>query len=583
MILDLRRSLAQALAETSGLAVEHILRLLEKPKNSSHGDLAFPAFEYAKHKKLPPQQAASQLAAEISLPQGVREVVAIGPFLNFRLDRVALFRAVVNGTLDEAQVRASIDRYLTLPRCPERPILLEYSSPNIAKPFHVGHLRATLVGNSLDHIYRYLGYPVVSINHLGDWGTQFGFVWAGCSLWGKPADDSVKTLLEIYKKATALKEAQERDTVALGDAHLPDVNALAREYFLKLEAGEEEAVSFWKWCLEISLKYFRESYDRLGVHFDHYTGESFYFDKLAEVRTLLDRAGILRESDGAWGVDLGAELGFARIYTPDGRSLYLTRDLAAARYRAETFHFLKAFYIVGAPQTLHFQQIKGILRAVGESYADDIVHLPFGHVLGIKTRGEGGFIELNDFLDEAHARALDAYRTQVAKRPEGLDENEVAEQVGLAAVAFANLNRQRIKDVVFNWQQALQFQGDSGPYVLYAYARINGIKEKAAEAGITLQEDCAWEGIADDTAHALVMLLADFPAVVARTVEDNEPAYLANYALDVSQALSTAYLQHRVVGEATELASARLALFEATRQTLHRTLTLLGLPILERM
>ena len=253
---------------------------------------------------------------------------------------------------------------------------------------------------------------------------------------------------------------------------------MARAFFIDLEKGEPYAAEFWKTCVDTSLEYLQRTYERLHIRFDHYIGESFYSDKLEAVKDMLEASGHLTESQGALGVDLGEELGFARIYTPDGRSLYLTRDIATANYRAERFHFDKAVYVVGAPQSLHFQQLKGVLRLLGLGYAEKIEHVAFGHVMGMKTRGGGDFIELNEFLDEAYERALEAYHTQVSKRPEGLDDTEVARAVALAAIVFSNVSRTNIKDVHFKWEHALEFQGDTGPYLLYACARINGIKEK---------------------------------------------------------------------------------------------------------
>ena len=577
MKLELKRRLAKALAEVSSLSEDALAVFIEQPKNREHGDLAFPCFSLAKQLKLPPPACAAKLAGEVSLPEGFDRVIALGPFLNFRFERGAF-------------VQHAVDKILSgeSPAAPSLPVgtkvLVEYSSPNIAKPFHVGHLRATLIGNSLDRVYRRLGYPTESINHLGDWGTQFGFVWAGCKLWGKPSEPSVAALVELYRKATSLKEQQE----ALLKAGTPladdeqDVNALARGYFIDLERGEPAAVEFWQWCLDISLVYLKDTYERLGVRFDHYTGESFYSDKLDAVREDIERAGILKHSDGALGVDLGDDGGFARIATPDGRSLYLTRDLAAAKYRAETFHFTKALYVVGAPQALHFQQIKGVLKQLGCSYADDIEHVAFGHVMGMKTRGEGGAIELNHFLDEAFELSLAAYREQVSKRPVGLDEHTVAEGVARAALVFSTLNRSRLKDVHFSWEHALAFQGDSGPYMLYALARVNGVKEKALEAGLSSSTLDVGD-LTEEVAFELASVLADFDAILALTIKDNEPAHLAAYGLEIGKAFSRAYNELKVVGEEKQKAASRLALFEATGKVLREVIELLGMKPLERM
>ena len=576
-----RAIIADAVEKAAALDAGTVLPLLQAPKNPDHGDLALPCFVLAKQRSMNPAACATWLASEMVLPPGVSAALPIGPFLNFRLDRGQFVSTVLRAALD-ASSRAGL-----APRDSGQ-IIVEYSSPNIAKPFHVGHLRATLIGNSLDRIYRRLGYKTVSINHLGDWGTQFGFVWAGCEIWGRPAEATVTALVELYKKATALKEDQEKNPSSIADTG-HDVNEMARRYFVDLEKGESYAVEFWQWCLDLSLTYLKATYARLGISFDHYTGESFYSDKLDAVREELEHAKILVQSDGAWGVDLGEEAGFARILTPDGRSLYLTRDLAAAEYRARTFNFAKALYVVGAPQSLHFQQIKTIFHRLQKPWADAIQHVAFGHVMGMKTRGEGGAIELNHFLDEAYDRALIAYREQVSKRPEGLDEEVVARAVARAAIVFSTLNRSRLKDVHFSWDTALAFQGDSGPYLLYAYARINGIEEKARESGIVLSGDALRSGTVDgvllgeESAFQLLSLLADFFKTLERATEDNEPAHVSAYALDVAKAFSRAYNELKVIGADRPVAEARLLLFEAVRRVLKECIELLGMETIDRM
>lgn len=562
---ELRKALSIELSRHTKEDPELVLNKLQTPKNPAHGDISYPAFEFAKGEGLPPPVATEQLKNTVKLPSGFESASATGPFLNFRLAQ-----------------NQFVARYLSEKQSILKPnagkIVLEFSSPNIAKPFHVGHLRVTVIGNSLDKIYRYLGYDVVSVNHLGDWGTQFGFVWAGCKLWGKPENPTVSELVELYKKATKQKEDEEKHP-----EEPQTVNEIAREYFRDLEEGKDYAVEFWKWCLEVSMRYFTKTYERLNVHFDHYTGESFYSDKLDDVKKILTSAGILQESKGALGVDLGEELGFARMATPDGRSLYLTRDIATAKYRAETFKFDRAIYVVGAPQTLHFNQIKGVLNALGVDYASKIEHVAFGTVLGMKTRGDGEIIELNDFLDEAVSRARVAYHEAVEKRPAGVDEEKVAEAVGMAAILFSTLNRQRMKDVQFSWENAMAFSGDSGPYLLYAVARITGIEEKAKEAGISPATKVDAEQFNEPEAFKLGSLLDEFVPTLERVVRDNEPAYLSAYALELSFAFSKAYQALRVIDEDPAIAGARLLLFRKTKEVLSKSLELLGMKVVERM
>ncbi len=567
--LSLANSLASAIAKSSGLEPAQALSLLEKPKNRDFGDLAFPCFALAKSWKLSPPACAQKLNSALELPPGFAATNIVGPFLNFRFDREYFISQILD-QIRGANSRTKIDKT----------VVVEYSSPNIAKPFHVGHLRATLIGNCLDRVYRYLGWNTISINHLGDWGTQFGYVWAGCKLWGYPEEPTVGSLVDLYRRATALKAEQE---VNASSSAQPDVNEIARGYFLDLEKGEQYAVKFWQQCVDISLEYLKRTYKRLNISFDYYLGESFYSDKLQEIKQLLDDSGRLIESQGALGVDLGEELGFARIFTPDGRSLYLTRDLAAAKYRAETFNFHQAVYVVGAPQILHFKQLKAVLQLLGRNYAEGIKHVAFGHVKGMKTRGGGDFIELNDFIDESTERALEAYHTQVCKRPEGLNDTEVAHAVALSAIIFSNLSRSNIKDVIFKWEHALAFQGDTGPYLLYACARINGIREKALASGIAAPDGVCAANLSQDSAYELVCVLADFDEVLERTAQENEPSILAAYALSLAKAFSQSYLELKVVGTEPAVATARLGLFEAAEKVMRTALELLGITPVSRM
>jgi arginyl-tRNA synthetase len=572
---QLKSEIAKCISKSTELVESEILSQLEMPKNKDHGDLAFPCFQLAQAWKCKPNETSLRLAKELKLPSGVASATPAGPFLNFSFERTAICDYVVTRVLAK---NFEINKELK-----KQNVIVEYSSPNIAKPFHVGHLRATLIGNCLDRVYRFLGYNVTSINHLGDWGTQFGFVWAGCEIFGKPKNPTVSSLVELYRKSTRLKELQEKKTLAPEDEDKPDVNLIARNYFKDLEAGKDYAVEFWQWCLDISLEYFRTTYSRLGINFDHYTGESFYSEMLEDVRKEIEKKKILVESEGALGVDLGEQLGFARIYTPDGRSLYLTRDIATALYRAKTFKFDKAVYVVGAPQNLHFQQLKGVLTKLGYDFSEKMIHAGFGHVLGMKTRSEGDFIELNDFVDEATDRALKAYQDQVSKRPEGLNETEVAEAVGISAVTFGTLSKGRLKDVHFDWNNALEFQGDSGPYLLYAYARINGIKEKACENKIEIPTKIDFSKLTDSEAYGLIRLIDQFEDYLVLTVRDNEPNHLCNYTLELAKTFSKAYNHLKVIGEEKNLASARLALFETTHIVLGKCIELLGIRVIERM
>jgi arginyl-tRNA synthetase len=570
--LNLITVLATALQVEPSLIEQHLTR----SKTIEHGEWSLPCFPFARGTAKKPHELAQELATSLPLPSGIGAIKPVGPYLNFYVDRQKFARDTVGRILSEKLETGRL-------KTKQSRIVIDYSSPNIAKVFHVGHLRTTLIGQALYRVFQHCNHDVIGINHLGDWGTQFGFVWAGKELWGLPSTASVDDLVDIYVKAAALRKAQEKGDVSPEDQDKPDVNEMARDYFLRLESNEPEAVAFWRWCLDISLTYFKAIYQRLGIEFDYYTGESFYRTMLGDVENVIRESGILEDSEGAQGVSLNGENGFVRIFAEDGRSLYITRDIAAAFYRHTTFHPEKTLYVVGAAQSLHFQQLKGILEKLNHPAAEEIVHVPFGNVPGMKTR-DGGAISLQGYLQEAKERALNAYREEVEKRPVGLDEDMIAEQVAIGATYFYFLSHSNIKDFHFSWKQALNFQGDSGPYLQYALSRLHGIERRAREQGIELNEDYLQTShLTDDTAHELVVLLSRFDEVLTKVRETYEPSLLAAYALDIARTFSKAYQKLRVVDEDEPVAQARLALFRAVRYVLHLSLHLIGVPPVERM
>ncbi len=574
----MKDALICALSECTKLPADTLGKLLVRSKDIEHGDYALPCFILAKEWKLSPPECAKKLYDELTLPKGFAKAEVVGPYLNFFFERDAWVTTELGSILAKGLRFGGEENK-------NETIVVEFSSPNIAKPFHVGHLRTTLIGHSLSRIFEHLGYKIVRINHLGDWGTQFGLVYAGVQLWGSPGEKAtIDDFLDRYKHAATLKKAQEEKTVSEVDRDKPDVTLLARDYFLKLEAGDPEATKFWKWVLDVSLEYYYKTYASLGIHFDHYTGESFYRDKLESIEKDLRSCGILENSEGALGVNLGKKLGFVRIFTEDGRSLYITRDLATADYRYKTFNPKKIYIVVAAPQNLYFQQLIEILRKMKHPVADRMQHVSYGHVPGLSTRkgiDEKGL--LSSLMEEALERALLAYRSQVEKRPEGLDEDQIAQAVGLGAVFFDYLSRTNIKDFHFDWEQALSFQGDTGPYIMYALARINGIEIKAKEEGITYSQDFEAKHLTDDVAYALLSQLSRFPDAVKKSGEECEPYHVALFVLDLAKSFSSAYRSLRVVGTEKAVARARLALFLAVRNTLQIGLQLIGITPIARM
>lgn len=572
----LTENLAKLLAPLVELGEEEIKKLLTTPEKREHGDLSFPCFAIAKKWKLPPPQCAAKVKELLGpTPGGFSRVEIVGGYLNFFVDQGSEVVRVL-----------SEHHTATAPTPPSGPrVIIEYSSPNIAKPYHIGHLRNVLIGAALDRLHRFLGYNVVSINHLGDWGTQFGFVYVGAKCFGMGANPSVEDLLTAYRAGSALRRAQDEKRVPPDQAHLPNANEMAREYFLRLEANDPEAVTFWQVACDVSIAWFKGLDRRLGVSFDHYTGESFYRDKLADVEEMIRRSGVLENSEGALGVNLGKELGFVRIFTEDGRSLYITRDIAAADYRERTFAPQKILYVVGAPQSLHFRQLIGVMERLNHPVASKIVHVAFGHVPGISTRKSSAAdrISLEDLLNDGAERALDAYRTQVEKRPEGVDELAVAERVGIGAIAFEYLSRTNIKDFHFDWDAALQFQGDTGPYLQYAHARISSIAAKARAEGILPAEVVRGELLTGDGCYNLVALLREFRPTLRAVAERLEPVQIATYLLELAKGFSSVYKTLRVVGEEREVAAQRLRLFVEVQRTLKAGMEILGIPAIERM
>jgi arginyl-tRNA synthetase len=552
------------------------LNLTPSP-NIAHGDLTLPCFPLAKFFGEKPNEIAVKIHGALNehLLQGkVSEVASlqvIGPYLNIFLNRTALAKSLLN-----INVMPHKDSG-------KPPILIDYSSPNIAKPFHVGHLRTTLIGGAIYRAFTFSGRRVIGINHLGDWGTQFGFVYAGCKIWGMPEEESVHALVERYAKASSARKAQEAGSMEVND-ELPDIGSLARDYFIRLESGDPEATAFWKWCLDISVTYLKRIYTELNVHFDHYTGESFYRDMLTGVEEILKKSGILEDSRGSLGVNLDKDLGFVRIFAEDSRSLYITRDIACAFYRHEQFKPEASLYVVGAPQILHFKQLKGVLERLNHPSANEIVHIPFGNVPGMGTR-HGNVINLDDFIEEATKRALIAYEEEVSKRPAGVDPNLTAKKVALGAINFYFLKHSNIKDFQFRWEEALNFQGDSGPYLQYTCSRLYGIERNVTEAyGNLLEEEVVnFDAFLSDEAHQIVILLSHFETNLKKVLLEYEPYYLANYLLALSKAISRAYRALRVIGEERSRGAAHLLLFRKAKDVLRAGMEIVGVPILERM
>lgn len=546
--------------------------LLQPPKNRAHGDVALGCFLLSKVLGKPPAEVASTIAASVSADEMLESVNASGPFVNIRFRRSALARVVLKG------VHSGAPPYGPSPTTGET-VVIDYSSPNIAKPFHMGHLRSTVIGSALRRIHRHLGHTVHGINHLGDWGAQFGKMITAFQRWGSDEElerDPMRHMFGIYVK---YGKAAQTD---------PTLDEESAEHFRKLESGEDnEERRLWRRLREMSLDAFSKTYSRLGVDFDHITGESFYEDKMGAALEVLRSAGITEISEGAEVVDLSDQkMPPCILRKSDGTTIYATRDLAAVFYRASTFSFDRALYVVGAEQKLHFKQLQAVLTKMGSPQAERIEHVSFGLVLAenpdsgrwekFATRG-GRAILLGDVLDEAVAHVR---KIILEKNPELTDADQIAEQIGVSAIVFNDLKNSRIKDVKFDWDAMLNFDGETGPYVQYAVARLSGILRKSdveeidpATVRFNLLED----------ADRVLLSMLDFGPALQRASEQNEPSIITNLVIQIAGEIHSYLRDHNVIRAEPELKKARLALVLAARELLRTGLGLLGVAAPDRM
>ncbi|MEG3310957.1 arginine--tRNA ligase [Streptococcus sp. SS-4456] len=545
------------------LEVEAIYNLLEKPKSSEMGDIAFPAFSLAKVERKAPQAIAADIVEKLDTT-GFEKVVATGPYVNFFLDKAAISHQVLTDVITEK------DQYGKLNIGQGRNVTIDMSSPNIAKPFSVGHLRSTVIGDALANIHEKLGYKPIRINHLGDWGKQFGMLIVAYKLWGDKAAveaDPISELLKLYVRINA--EAEEK----------PELDDEARQWFKKLEDGDPEAHELWQWFRDESLVEFNRIYDKLDVTFDSYNGEAFYNDKMDEGIQILEEKGLLQESKGARIVDLESyNLPPALIMKTDGATLYITRDMATAMYRKRTYDFVKSIYVVGQEQINHFKQLKAVLKEMDFDWSDDMTHITFGLVTKDKKKlstRKGNIILLEPTLDEAISRAL----TQIeAKNPDLENKEEVAHAVGVGAVKFYDLKTDRDNGYDFDLEAMVSFEGETGPYVQYAYARIQSILRKAnfvpnAENDYKLADAESWD---------IIKHIQNFSNLVERAGDKFDPSLIAKYAINLAQAFNKYYAHTRILDENPERDS-RLALAYATGVVLKEALRLLGVKAPEKM
>lgn len=550
-------------AQIESLDEAAILDLLETPKSSDLGDIAFPAFSLAKVLRKAPAVIAQEIADAIDAT-GFEKVVATGPYVNFFLDKVSMGDQILRSVIEEK------DAYGSQTIGQGQNVTIDMSSPNIAKPFSVGHLRSTVIGDSLANLFSKLGYNAIRINHLGDWGKQFGLLIVAYKLWGDKAAVEANPIDELLKLYVRINEEMETK---------PELDEQGREWFLKLEQGDKEAWELWEWFRSESLVEFNRIYELLNVSFDSYNGEAFYNDKMDEVIEILEEKGLLQESQGASIVDLEEfNLNPALIKKSDGATLYITRDLATALYRKRTYDFAKNIYITGHEQSGHFAQLNAVLEKMGYDWVKDMSHIPFGLVTKNKKKlstRKGNIILLEPTIVEAIARA----EKQIAeKNPDLPNKEQVARQVGVGAIKFYDLKTDRMNGYDFDLEAMLSFEGETGPYVQYAYARIQSILRKAdyqpdPAAHYHLEDSESWE---------ILKILQDFSRVIERAANQFEPSIIAKYAINLAQHFNKYYAHTRILEDSPERES-RLALSYATGIVLKEALRLLGVEAPEQM
>lgn len=544
------------------LSEEEVVNLLEKPKFTNQGDIAFPCFSLAKKLKKAPQAIASELQNVIQ-NKYVEKIEAMGPYLNFFLHK----KIVSNSLLQE--ILQKKEQYGDLKIGEGRNATIDMSSPNIAKPFSMGHLRSTVIGNAIANIVKKCDYTPIKINHLGDWGTQFGKLIVAYKKWGNEAAVHQEPIKELFKLYVQFHDEAENE---------PALEEEARNWFKKLEDNDAEATALWKWFREESLQEFNKIYELLGISFDSYNGEAFYNDKMTDVVEHIKASGLLVTDQGSQVVRLDEEeLPPCLILKSDGATLYVTRDLAAAVYRKKTYNFAKNIYVVGNEQSLHFKQLKAVLKKLGYDWSDDMIHVPFGLILKdgqkMSTR-KGKVVLLEEVLSETIAMAE---KNITEKNPNLPNKEEIAKQVGVGAVIFHDLKNDRMNNVEYSLADMLKFEGETGPYVQYSHARACSILRKA-----TFQSDQPNYALDDEYSWEVVKLLEAFPAIINKAYVQLEPSVIAKYVVDLSQAFNKYYGNTHILTEDDQL-QARLALVKAVTITLKEGLRLLGIAAPEEM
>ncbi len=569
-MISFRNEIAKVISKLVNISEQELVKYIETPKESVNGDYAFPCFRLAKDLKKAPAVIADELKENIKIDENlIEKIEVVGGYLNFYINKETLANEVVNEI-------AAKEEFGKLDIGNGKNIVIDYSSPNIAKPFHIGHLRSTVIGGALYNIYKYLGYNVTGVNHLGDYGTQFGKIIEGYKRWADEYDienDSINELTKIYVRINNLCKEDE------------EVLNICRENFKKLEEGDSYYVELWNKFKTLSLKEFQRVYDLLGSKFDSYNGESFYSDKMQEVVDKLKATGKLKESEGANIIDLEDK----GINTPciieksNGSTTYATRDLAAILYRARTYDYDKALYVTSYEQALHFKQIFEVAKLLDldEKYINGLEHIQFGMVLlktGKMSTREGNIVKLEDLLNESTQRAKKIIEE---KNPNLEKKEDIAKKVGIGAIIFNDLANSRIKDEIFDWDTILNFQGETGPYIQYTYVRTKSILEKSEN--VPSIEKVKTHLLLDEFSINVLKLLYNFDNILKQVTDKNEPSILSRYLIDLSKAYSSFYNENKIIVQDKEIKNARIYLTYSVCKVLKIGANLLGIQMPEKM
>ena len=568
-MINFKQEIAKNITQAIKTEQDIIENAIEVPTDTIHGDYAFPCFKLAKELKKSPVIIANEIKEKIQVDHNIVEKIEIvGGYLNFYIKKETLIKTVLE------EICKQKEKYGNSNLGKGKNVVIDYSAPNIAKPFHIGHLRSTVIGGALYNVYKKLGYHVIGINHLGDYGTQFGKLIEGYKRWGDQYnidEDPINELTKIYIRINNLCKEDE------------EVLETCRDNFKKLENKDPYCIEVWNKFRQLSLKEFQKVYDMLGSQFDSWNGEAFYSDKMQEIIEKLQATGKLIESQGAKVIELGEDIAPCIIEKSNGSTTYATRDLAAILYRARTYDFDKAIYVTSYEQILHFKQVFEVAKLLGvsEKYTNGLIHVPFGMVLlkdGKMSTREGNMIKLEDLLKEAIARASQIIEE---KNPQLENKEDIAKKVGMGAVIFNDLSNSRIKDELFDWNQVLNFNGETGPYIQYIYVRTKSVLEKAGYIPDVTTIDVS--KLLNKEAIETITLLYSFSSILEQVAEKNEPSILARYLINLSQSYSSFYNEHHIIVEDKKIQDARLMLTYICGVVLKEGVNLLGMQMPDKM